>query len=198
MKSNGRRILGMAVVMAVASRQIPTSHTCLKVEFRPARHRLGALARTMTQRQIQYVPVMKDLVILIIILCAERTKLGSIYDCRNKSRSIQGLFAAVYGAQKPLCSSHLLANTLHVQEPKPEQIRPFHVLQRTLDELKKRWKQKPAPTYNWMCSQFKSLRQDLTVRSFPLSLYVTDDIRVILPMSFTGTAHQKSFHCNRV
>ncbi|KZP26628.1 hypothetical protein FIBSPDRAFT_909162 [Athelia psychrophila] len=49
-------------------------------------------------------------------------------------------------------------------EPKSEQIRPFSVLQRTLDELKKRWKQKPAPTYNWMCSQFKSLRQDLTVQ----------------------------------
>jgi hypothetical protein len=32
----------------------------------------------------------------------------------------------------------------------------------TLTELKKRWKEK-AP-YNWICSQFKSLRQDLTVR----------------------------------
>jgi len=61
----------------------------------------------------------------------------------------------------------------HVQEPKPEQIRPFPVLQRTLDELKKRWKQKPAPTYNWMCSQFKSLRQDLTVQRIKNQFTVT-------------------------
>ena len=48
------------------------------------------------------------------------------------------------------------------QEPKPEQIRPYHVLQETLTQLKKRWREKA--TYNWICSQFKSLRQDLTVR----------------------------------
>src|ERR1700722_15069954 len=41
-------------------------------------------------------------------------------------------------------------------------IRPYSVLQRTLSELKNRWRGK-AP-YNWICSQFKSLRQDLTVR----------------------------------
>ncbi|KAI0255817.1 SAC3/GANP/Nin1/mts3/eIF-3 p25 family-domain-containing protein [Lactifluus subvellereus] len=47
-------------------------------------------------------------------------------------------------------------------EPKPEQIRRYNVLQQTLTELKKRWREK-AP-YNWICSQFKSLRQDLTVQ----------------------------------
>ncbi|KDQ61591.1 hypothetical protein JAAARDRAFT_204072 [Jaapia argillacea MUCL 33604] len=47
-------------------------------------------------------------------------------------------------------------------EPKPEQIRPYSVLQRTLLELKNRWRQKS--NYNWICSQFKSLRQDLTVQ----------------------------------
>lgn len=51
------------------------------------------------------------------------------------------------------------------QEPKPEQIRPYHVLQDTLTQLKKRWREKA--TYNWICSQFKSLRQDLTVRRAP-------------------------------
>ncbi|KAI1793562.1 SAC3/GANP/Nin1/mts3/eIF-3 p25 family-domain-containing protein [Ganoderma leucocontextum] len=45
-------------------------------------------------------------------------------------------------------------------EPKPEQIRPYHVLQETLNQLKKKWREKA--TYNWICSQFKSLRQDLT------------------------------------
>ncbi|KAF8998559.1 SAC3/GANP/Nin1/mts3/eIF-3 p25 family-domain-containing protein [Cyathus striatus] len=47
-------------------------------------------------------------------------------------------------------------------EPKPEMIRPYAVLQKTLLELKKKWKEK-AP-YNWICNQFKSLRQDLTVQ----------------------------------
>ncbi|KAN0137152.1 SAC3/GANP/Nin1/mts3/eIF-3 p25 family domain containing protein [Lactarius tabidus] len=47
-------------------------------------------------------------------------------------------------------------------DPNPEQIRPYHVLQQSLTELKKRWRDK-AP-YNWICSQFKSLRQDLTVQ----------------------------------
>lgn len=48
------------------------------------------------------------------------------------------------------------------QEPRPDQIRPYPVLQQTLVELKKRWREKTA--YNWICNQFKSLRQDLTVR----------------------------------
>ncbi|EKM81933.1 hypothetical protein AGABI1DRAFT_112122 [Agaricus bisporus var. burnettii JB137-S8] len=47
-------------------------------------------------------------------------------------------------------------------DPRPETIRPYAVLQVTLGELKKRWRAK-AP-YNWICSQFKSLRQDLTVQ----------------------------------
>ncbi|KAF9522675.1 SAC3/GANP/Nin1/mts3/eIF-3 p25 family-domain-containing protein [Crepidotus variabilis] len=51
-------------------------------------------------------------------------------------------------------------------EPKPETIRPYAVLQRTLTELKMRWKKKEefATSYNWICNQLKSLRQDLTVQ----------------------------------
>ncbi|EGN92191.1 hypothetical protein SERLA73DRAFT_191437 [Serpula lacrymans var. lacrymans S7.3] len=47
-------------------------------------------------------------------------------------------------------------------EPRPETIRPYHVLVRTLVELKQRWKDKAS--YEWICNQFKSLRQDLTVQ----------------------------------
>ncbi|KAI9464586.1 SAC3/GANP/Nin1/mts3/eIF-3 p25 family-domain-containing protein [Lactarius psammicola] len=47
-------------------------------------------------------------------------------------------------------------------DPNPEQIRPYHILQQSLTELKKRWREKTP--YNWICSQFKSLRQDLTVQ----------------------------------
>lgn len=55
-------------------------------------------------------------------------------------------------------------------EPKPEAIRPYAVLQVTLGELKKRWREK-AP-YHWICSQFKSLRQDLTVQRIQNELTV--------------------------
>lgn len=62
-------------------------------------------------------------------------------------------------------TSNPAASPARSQEPKPEQIRPYHVLQDTLTQLKKRWREKA--TYNWICSQFKSLRQDLTVRRAP-------------------------------
>ncbi|KAF5355258.1 hypothetical protein D9758_006025 [Tetrapyrgos nigripes] len=47
-------------------------------------------------------------------------------------------------------------------EPKPETIRPYPVLQETLLQLKNRWREKCS--YAWICNQFKSLRQDLTVQ----------------------------------
>ncbi|KAI0923988.1 hypothetical protein AcW1_006782 [Taiwanofungus camphoratus] len=56
-------------------------------------------------------------------------------------------------------------------EPRPEQIRPYPVLQETLNQLKKRWREKA--NYNWICSQFKSLRQDLTVQRIKNEFTVT-------------------------
>ncbi|KAJ3515989.1 hypothetical protein NLJ89_g1412 [Agrocybe chaxingu] len=47
-------------------------------------------------------------------------------------------------------------------EPKPETIRPYAVLQQTLAQLKERWRERSS--YDWICNQFKSLRQDLTVQ----------------------------------
>ncbi|KZT09923.1 uncharacterized protein LAESUDRAFT_734984 [Laetiporus sulphureus 93-53] len=56
-------------------------------------------------------------------------------------------------------------------EPKPEQIRPYHILQETLNQLKRRWREKA--NYSWICSQFKSLRQDLTVQRIKNEFTVT-------------------------
>ncbi|OCH90997.1 hypothetical protein OBBRIDRAFT_818983 [Obba rivulosa] len=56
-------------------------------------------------------------------------------------------------------------------EPKPEQIRPYEVLQETLTQLKKKWRDKVS--YSWICSQFKSLRQDLTVQRIKNEFTVT-------------------------
>ena len=64
-------------------------------------------------------------------------------------------------------------------EPRPETIRPYAVLQRALTELKKRWKNKETygTSYNWICNQLKSLRQDLTVRlaNYHTCCLISDD-----------------------
>ncbi|KAL8951361.1 MAG: hypothetical protein Q9222_002662 [Ikaeria aurantiellina] len=46
--------------------------------------------------------------------------------------------------------------------PNPDTVRPLPVLERTLDHLKKKWRQER--NYSYICDQFKSLRQDLTVQ----------------------------------
>lgn len=46
--------------------------------------------------------------------------------------------------------------------PNPDVIRPLPVLEKTLDLLKKKWKK--DNNYSYICDQFKSLRQDLTVQ----------------------------------
>ncbi|KAL6703859.1 hypothetical protein ACN47E_008993 [Coniothyrium glycines] len=46
--------------------------------------------------------------------------------------------------------------------PKAETVRPLHVLEKTLAMLVKKWK--AEKNYNYICNQFKSLRQDLTVQ----------------------------------
>jgi len=46
--------------------------------------------------------------------------------------------------------------------PKPAHVRPPHILRQTLELLKKRWKK--DQNYSYICDQFKSMRQDLTVQ----------------------------------
>lgn len=55
-------------------------------------------------------------------------------------------------------------------EPKPEMIRPYSVLQQTYTVLKQRWHDKCS--YDWICNQLKSLRQDLTVQRIKNELTV--------------------------
>lgn len=57
--------------------------------------------------------------------------------------------------------------------PKPEEVRPLAILKQTLDLLKKKWR--TDSNYTYICDQFKSLRQDLTVQrikdSFTTDVY---------------------------
>ncbi|CRG92797.1 THP3 homolog C2A9,11c [Talaromyces islandicus] len=46
--------------------------------------------------------------------------------------------------------------------PNPDVVRPLAVLMKTLDLLKKKWRKEN--NYGYICDQFKSLRQDLTVQ----------------------------------
>lgn len=57
--------------------------------------------------------------------------------------------------------------------PNPDTVRPLPVLRKTLDLLKKKWKLEN--NYGYICDQFKSMRQDLTVQhiknEFTVSVY---------------------------
>ncbi|KAF3767651.1 hypothetical protein M406DRAFT_252297 [Cryphonectria parasitica EP155] len=46
--------------------------------------------------------------------------------------------------------------------PKPETVRPERVLRKTLELLKRQWRK--DSNYSYICDQFKSMRQDLTVQ----------------------------------
>ncbi|KAF2748810.1 hypothetical protein M011DRAFT_400295 [Sporormia fimetaria CBS 119925] len=66
--------------------------------------------------------------------------------------------APVVGTNQSLEKSYFRLTS----QPKPETVRPLHVLEKTLDLLRKKWRQEK--NYNYICNQFKSLRQDLTVQ----------------------------------
>ncbi|KAI4253886.1 MAG: hypothetical protein LQ352_003418 [Teloschistes flavicans] len=55
--------------------------------------------------------------------------------------------------------------------PIPDNVRPVAVLEKTLEHLKTKWKQER--NYFYICDQFKSLRQDLTVQHVKTGFSVT-------------------------
>lgn len=55
--------------------------------------------------------------------------------------------------------------------PIPSQVRPESVLRQTLELLKKKWKKEG--NYSYICDQFKSMRQDLTVQRIKNEFTVT-------------------------
>lgn len=75
--------------------------------------------------------------------------------------------------------------------PKPEVVRPESVLRQTLDLLKKKWKKERK--YSYICDQFKSLRQDLTVQriknDFTVEVYEIH-ARIALEMADLGEYNQ--------
>ncbi|KAI8601904.1 SAC3/GANP/Nin1/mts3/eIF-3 p25 family-domain-containing protein [Dissophora ornata] len=55
--------------------------------------------------------------------------------------------------------------------PDPSTVRPVHVLKKTLELLKDKWRQ--DQNYAYICNQFKSVRQDLTVQRIKNDFTVT-------------------------
>ncbi|RUP44757.1 SAC3/GANP/Nin1/mts3/eIF-3 p25 family-domain-containing protein [Jimgerdemannia flammicorona] len=62
--------------------------------------------------------------------------------------------------------------------PDPATVRPPEVLKKTLSLLKKKWQEEQ--NYSYICDQFKSMRQDLTVYTPIISLSAVFDFLVII------------------
>lgn len=89
---------------------------------------------------------------------------------RSKSPLIQEPFSP-YESFHPTSNNQLIIGTCETLEkpylrltapPEPYTVRPLRVLKQTLELLKNKWKQ--SGDYGYICDQFKSLRQDLTVQ----------------------------------
>ncbi|KAJ3372370.1 hypothetical protein HDU91_003610 [Kappamyces sp. JEL0680] len=77
--------------------------------------------------------------------------------------------------------------------PDPATVRPLPILKKTLELLKKRWKEEE--NYTYICDQFKSLRQDLTVQriknDFTVQVYETHS-RIAIEKGDLGEFNQCS------
>lgn len=105
-------------------------------------------------------------------------------DANSRKRRFENDFKAFHGSasNSPPPSSGPIVGTSEVLEkrylrltapPVPSNVRPERVLRQTLDLLKKKWRKEA--NYSYICDQFKSMRQDLTVQhlknEFTVSVY---------------------------
>ncbi|KAG2416607.1 hypothetical protein HFD88_007822 [Aspergillus terreus] len=87
-----------------------------------------------------------------------RSRYGSSPSSRGESPAPSANQGPVVGRCQDLEKNYFRLTSA----PNPDTVRPLPVLVKTLDLLKKKWKK--DNNYGYICDQFKSLRQDLTVQ----------------------------------
>ncbi|KAM0563379.1 hypothetical protein ACHAPJ_001097 [Fusarium lateritium] len=103
-------------------------------------------------------------------------------EANKRKRRFENEYKAFRSPSPPPPSSGPIVGTCEALEkkylrltapPVPSKVRPEHILRQTLDLLKKKWKRES--NYSYICDQFKSMRQDLTVQhiknDFTVSVY---------------------------
>ena len=103
-------------------------------------------------------------------------------DANKRKRRFETEYKAFRSPSPPPPSSGPIMGTCETLEkkylrltapPVPSKVRPERVLRQTLDLLKKKWRKEG--NYSYICDQFKSMRQDLTVQhiknEFTVSVY---------------------------
>ncbi|ENH69054.1 THP3 like protein C2A9.11c [Fusarium oxysporum f. sp. cubense race 1] len=103
-------------------------------------------------------------------------------EVNKRKRRFENEYKSLRSPSPPPPSSGPIIGTCEVLEkkylrltapPVPSKVRPEHILRQTLELLKKKWKRES--NYSYICDQFKSMRQDLTVQhiknDFTVSVY---------------------------
>ncbi|RVX68586.1 hypothetical protein B0A52_07013 [Exophiala mesophila] len=102
-------------------------------------------------------------------------------DVRNGSNSPRTQESSRGGSPEPQSTGPVVGRSQKLEKnyfrltsaPNPDDVRPLEVLKKTLELLKKKWR--ADANYAYICDQFKSLRQDLTVQhiknDFTTSVY---------------------------
>jgi len=89
----------------------------------------------------------------------------------KRQKRFDGGYKSSYRSPSPEASAGPVVGTCQTLEkqyfrltsaPIPSNVRPEHILKQTLELLKKKWRKEG--NYSYICDQFKSMRQDLTVQ----------------------------------
>lgn len=91
-----------------------------------------------------------------------KRRFGDPQDYHDSPRSESPAATAIQGPIVGRCQELEKKYFRLTSAPNPDVVRPLPVLEKTLDFLKKKWRKEN--NYGYICDQFKSLRQDLTVQ----------------------------------
>ena len=109
----------------------------------------------------------------------------------SSTRNVQSPLAVEPGPVIGTCTDLEKKYFRLTSAPNPSSVRPLHILRQTLDLLKARWRSES--NYSYICDQFKSLRQDLTVQhiktDFTVLVYETH-ARIALEKGDLGEYNQ--------